>query len=108
MAPGLTASLVEAAGVGPKRQAILEARGLVTFLDALRHLPRRYEDLRRRDRIADLRPGATAVIEGKLEHLQARPMRGMRWRRMTTATLRDAAGATLAVTWFNLRGDGRM
>jgi len=104
----LAASLVEVAGVGPKRLAILQARGLSTFLDALYHLPRRYDDLRRRDRIADLRAGVTAIVEGTLDKLQTRPMRGMRWRRLTTATLKDAEGATLAVAWFNLHGDGRM
>jgi ATP-dependent DNA helicase RecG len=98
----------EVAGVGPRRLALLQARGLATFLDVLRHLPRRYEDLRRRDRIAGLRAGMTAVIEGTLEKQQTRPMRGRGWRRLTTATLRDADGATLAVAWFNLHGDGRM
>jgi len=80
-AAGLAASLVEVAGVGPKRLAVLQERGLSTFLDALYHLPRRYEDLRRRDRIADLRPGVMAIIEGTLDKLQTRPMREMRWRR---------------------------
>jgi ATP-dependent DNA helicase RecG len=107
-AAGLAASLVEVAGVGPKRLAVLQERGLSTFLDALYHLPRRYEDLRRRDRIADLRPGVMAIIEGTLDKLQTRPMREMRWRRLTTATLKDTEGASLAVAWFNLHGDGRM
>src|SRR5258708_31006641 len=96
------------AGVGPKRLAALRARGLTTFADALLHLPYRYEDLRRRDRIVDLREGVMAVIEGSLGDLKARPMRGMRWRRMTTAILTDAMGATIRVAWFNLYGDGRM
>jgi ATP-dependent DNA helicase RecG len=104
----LDAGLTAVAGVGPKRHEALKARGLETFADALLHLPYRYEDLRRRDRIADLREGMIAVIEGSLRDLKARPMRGMRWRRMTTATLTDAARGAIRVAWFNLYGDGRM
>lgn len=105
--PPLEASLAEASGVGPKRLAALQARGLHTFLDALLHLPYRYEDLRRRDSIADLRPGMTATVEGTLHDLKSRAMRGMSWRRLTTGVLKDNHGA-LGVVWFNLHGDGRM
>jgi len=104
----LSASLATVAGVGPKRLEALRSRGLATFADALLHLPYRYEDLRRHDRVADLREGMTAVVEGTLHDLKARAMRGMSWRRMTTATLKDATGAGIRVAWFNLRGDGLM
>ena len=104
----ISATLATVTGVGPKRLAALRARGLETLADALFHLPARYEDLRRRDRIADLSAGVTAVIEGTLHDLKARPMRGMRWRRMTTATLTDVSGDAIRVAWFNLYGDGRM
>ncbi|MGO9268636.1 MAG: ATP-dependent DNA helicase RecG [Candidatus Binataceae bacterium] len=104
----LSASLATVAGVGPKRLEALRSRGLVTFADVLLHLPYRYEDLRRRDRVADLREGMTAVVEGTLHDLKARAMRGMSWRRMTTATLKDSTGAGIRVAWFNLRGDGMM
>jgi ATP-dependent DNA helicase RecG len=104
----LSASIAAVAGIGPKRLIALRERGLETFADALLHLPYHYEDLRRRDRIVDLHEGMTAVIEGTLHELKTRAMRGMNWRRMTTATLKDAAGAGIRVAWFNLRGDGRM
>jgi ATP-dependent DNA helicase RecG len=104
----LSASLATVAGVGPKRLEALRSRGLATFADVLLHLPYRYEDLRRRDRVADLREGMTAVVEGTLHDLKARAMRGMSWRRMTTATLKDSTGARIRVAWFNLRGDGLM
>jgi ATP-dependent DNA helicase RecG len=107
-ASALSTSLSSVAGVGPKRLAALRDHGLVSFADALLHLPYRYEDLRCRDRIADLHEGMTAVIEGTLHDLKTRPMRGMSWRRMTTATLNDAAGTAIRIAWFNLRGDGRM
>jgi ATP-dependent DNA helicase RecG len=105
---GLSASLATVAGVGPKRLEALRSRGLATFADVLLHLPYRYEDLRRRDRVVDLREGMTAVVEGTLHDLKARAMRGMSWRRMTTATLKDATGRGIRVAWFNLRGDGLM
>ncbi len=86
----LDASLAEVSGVGPKRLASLEARGLRTFRDVLLHLPYRYEDLRRRDSIAELRAGMTATVEGTLHDLKTRAMRGMSWRRITTGTLKDS------------------
>ncbi len=104
----LGASIAGVAGVGPKRLAALRTRGLETFADVLYHLPYRYEDLRRRDRISGLREGQSAVIEGTLRDLKTRPMRGMWSRHMTTANLIEASGATLRVAWFNLYGDGRM
>jgi ATP-dependent DNA helicase RecG len=95
-------------GVGPKRAAALRARGIETLLDAVFHLPYRYEDLRRRDTIAELLPGMSAIVEGQLDNVTQRPMRGMRWRRMTTGFLRDGSGKRIHVVWFNLHGDGRM
>ena len=105
---GLAASLEVVSGVGPKRLATLRARGLTTLFDAILQLPHRYEDLRHRDRIQDLHAGETAIIEGTLEGVNARPMRSMRWRRLTTAILKDNSGARLRVAWFNLHGDGNM
>jgi ATP-dependent DNA helicase RecG len=86
----------------------LHDRGLLTFADVLLHLPYRYEDLRRRDRITDLREGATAIVEGTLHDLNRHAMRRMNWRRLTRATLKDGTGASIRVTWFNLHGDGLM
>ncbi len=79
-----------------------------TFRDVLLHLPHRYEDLRRRDSITELRAGMTATIEGTLHDLKTRAMRGMSWRRITTGTLEDSTGGAIRVAWFNLHGDGRM
>jgi ATP-dependent DNA helicase RecG len=104
----LAADVGEAHGIGPKRSEILRARNIITFADALMHLPRRYLDLRQRDDVANVHAGDFAVIEGELEKVACRPMRRMRWRRMTTAVLKDAHGDRMQVAWFNLRGDGRM
>ncbi len=49
-----------------------------------------------------------AIVEGELLNVAQRPMRGMRWRRMTTGFLRDCSGKGIRAVWFNLRGNGRM
>jgi ATP-dependent DNA helicase RecG len=67
------------------------------------HLPYRYEDLRRRDDVANLRPGTSAVLEGKLQNLRDRPMPGRWSRRMATAFLKQPSGLGIRVVWFNLR-----
>lgn len=98
----LTAPLANLSGVGPKRAAALTAHGLSTVEDVLFHLPTRYQDWREPIAIADLRSGITAVVEGRLERVRERPMRGSRWRRLVTASLVDDHAARLRLVWFNL------
>lgn len=99
----LGADIATVSGVGPRRSAALHARHITTLADALTHMPYRYEDLRRRDEISELRPGATAVLEGVLQDVADRPMRGRWSRRIATALLKQGAGKSIAVVWFNLR-----
>ena len=89
-------------GVGPKRAAALADRGIATVADLLLNLPLHYQDWRARTPLAELKPAASAVIEGRLVGFKERPMRGMRWRRMATGWLEGAGGARLRVVWFNL------
>jgi ATP-dependent DNA helicase RecG len=89
-------------GIGPKRAEALRHRAIVTFADALLHLPYRYRDLRRRDRIADLHFGTDAVLEGQIEHFKHRPLRRSRMRSLTSALLRDRERRVIDLTWFNL------
>jgi|YelNatPaOPRAMG01_1025707.scaffolds.fasta_scaffold05884_7 ATP-dependent DNA helicase RecG len=98
----LGSPLAELAGVGPRRAQALAGRGLHTVEDLLFHLPARYQDWRERVPLAALRPGIVAVVEGTLERVRERPMRGARWRRLVTATLVDDSGARLKLVWFNL------
>jgi ATP-dependent DNA helicase RecG len=91
-----------AEGIGPKRAEALRRREVATFGDAALHLPYRYKDLRRRDRIADLHPGVDAVIEGQLESFKQRPLRSSRIRSLASALMRDHEGRVIDVTWFNL------
>jgi ATP-dependent DNA helicase RecG len=96
--------IATAPGVGPRRSAALRTRQIATLADALLHLPSRYEDLRRRDDVATLRAGATAVLEGILQNVADRPMPGRWSRRMATAFLKQGSGRGIRVVWFNLRG----
>jgi ATP-dependent DNA helicase RecG len=90
------------AGIGPKRAAALAERGILTVLDLLLNLPLRYQDWRRRVALSQLQPGITAVVEGVLDEVKERPMRGSRWRRLVTGWLSDETGARVRVVWFNL------
>ncbi len=89
-------------GIGPKRAAALAERGITTILDLLLNLPIRYQDWRKRVPLSQLQPGTTAVIEGELDEIKERPMRGFRWRRLVTGWLSDETGARVRVVWFNL------
>jgi ATP-dependent DNA helicase RecG len=92
-------------GVGPARTAALHKRDIRTLADVLFHLPYRYEDLRQRDSIMSLRAGMRAVVEGTLQNVAQRPMRGRWGRHLTTAFLREPSGKGVRVVWFNLRGN---
>jgi ATP-dependent DNA helicase RecG len=95
-------------GIGPKRAAALRNRGLVSFSDVLFHLPYRYIDLRRRQKIADLHSGDEAVVAGTLGAVVQRPMRGNRWRRLTSATFTGLEGGRIRLVWFNLPSYARL
>src|SRR5271167_3178876 len=89
------------AGIGPKRAAALEARGIATVGDLVFHLPARYQDWRARSRAGDLREGNIVVVEGDLGRISERPMRGSRWRRLASGWLK-VGGRQIRVVWFNL------
>src|SRR5271156_2580478 len=89
------------AGIGPKRAAALEARGIVTAADLIFHLPVRYQDWRERTPTDELRVGKMVVVEGDLGKITERPMRGSRWRRLASGWL-DVQGRKIRVVWFNL------
>ena len=89
------------AGIGPKRAAALEARGIVTAGDLVFHLPARYQDWRERTSLEDLRAGNIVVVEGDLGKISERPMRGSRWRRLASGWL-NVAGRQIRLVWFNL------
>ncbi len=45
---GIESPVAAMAGIGPKRAAALEARGIATVGDVMFHLPARYQDWRER------------------------------------------------------------
>ena len=62
----LAASVQFAKGVGPRRAEGLCQQGVERVEDLLLHLPMRYEDRRRRVKVAQLRPGAKTSVEGTI------------------------------------------
>src|SRR5258708_31656291 len=88
-------------GMGPKRAAALEARGIVTAGDLIFYLPTRYQDWRERSSAKDLRVGNIVVVEGDLGKISERPMRGSRWRRLASGSL-NIDGRQIRGVWFNL------
>jgi len=97
----LTTPVASLPGIGPKRAAALEARGIATAGDLIFHLPARYQDWRHRTSSKDLRRGVMAVVEGDLGKIVERPMRGSRWRTLASGWL-DVGGHRIRVVWFNL------
>ena len=89
------------AGIGPKRAAALEARGIATAGDLMFHLPARYQDWRERTPAELLRAGSMIVVEGDLGKISERPMRGARWRRLASGWL-DVGERKIRLVWFNL------
>lgn len=87
-------------GVGPKIAGHLAKMGVETVRDLLYLLPRRYEDRTNLKRIADVRPGETVTLRGRLIELQSQN-RGGRLI-IIKAAISDGSGA-IRLVWFNQR-----
>ena len=85
-------------GVGPKRAAQLETLGLKTVEDLLYHLPFRYEDRRKIQKIAAASAGQAISVVGRLANLQARYIPRRRGQ-MLLAMLQDETG-TIDLIWY--------
>lgn len=96
----LTTPLTYVKGVGPNRAALLEAKGLRTVEDLLYYLPKRYEDRTNLKPIRDLAPGEMASLIAEVQAVRTVQMR-RRNLGMFEATVADASGGRLSVTWFN-------
>lgn len=87
-------------GIGPRRAAELEKRGLRTVGDLLYTLPRTYEDRRAVRRMADLEPGVLAVVSGTV--VASGPVGfGGRGRRYEVAI--DDGSGQLRLVFFHFR-----
>ena len=83
-------------GVGPRRAERLEKLGIRTGRDLLYHVPRRYEDATRVDRIGALRSGDDATIIGEVVAKGVLPTR--KGLRIFRAVVRDDSGR-MEVAW---------
>lgn len=83
-------------GVGPRRAERFEKLGVRSGRDLLLHVPRRYEDATRVNRIGSLRPGDEATIIGEVVAKGVLPTR--KRLRIFRAIVRDASGR-IEVAW---------
>jgi ATP-dependent DNA helicase RecG len=92
--------LSELRGVGPERAAQLLRLDLRTVEDALLHRPRRYEDRRHFQRVADLQLQEPALIRGRIVAAGLK-----RWRgggRSVFEFILDDGSGRLHCRWWNL------
>jgi len=83
-------------GVGPRRAERFEKLGVRSGRDLLYHVPRRYEDATRVDRIGSLRPGDEATVIGEVVAKGVLPTR--KRLRIFRAIVRDSSGR-IEVAW---------
>jgi ATP-dependent DNA helicase RecG len=96
----LLTPLHELRGVGPERAAQLLRLDLRTVADALLHRPRRYEDRRHFQRVADLQLQEPALTRGKIVAAGLK-----RWRgggRSVFEFILDDGSGRLHCRWWNL------
>jgi ATP-dependent DNA helicase RecG len=87
-------------GVGPKRAATLEGKGLATVEDLLSYAPFRYEDRSNVKTIAELAPGETATV---LAEVKSARLAGFRRQSLGLfeAAFTDNSHRTLVCKWFH-------
>jgi ATP-dependent DNA helicase RecG len=86
-------------GVGPERAGQLQRLELGTVGDLLLHRPRRYEDRRRFQRIADLQLDQPALLCGTIV---ASGLRRLRGARSVFELIMDDGTGRLHCRWWNL------
>src|SRR5271169_6128021 len=88
-------------GVGPQRARLLARLGIITFRDALFHLPYRYEDRSTLIKIAQLSPAQLNTIAGKVVSAEIITPNPRRPRlRLFELAITDGSGV-LKAKWFN-------
>lgn len=84
--------------IGPKFKKLLENLDILTVENLLYHFPFRYEDLSNIKPIAELEPGETVTVRGKLEKIENIFTKNR--KRLTMAQISDMTG-TIEAIWFN-------
>lgn len=95
----ITTFLSEVRGIGPKFLARLKNLNIETVGDLLRHFPSRYEDFSQIYKIAELKPGQQATIQGVISEVSLRRT----WQKrmfLVEAWINDESDSIRAV-WFN-------
>lgn len=85
-------------GVGPQRTTHLARLGIETVEDACYYAPLRYEDRTHVLSIADVRPGQTVTVRGRIIARALRRIRG--GRTILDVTFGDGSGVLYGI-WFN-------
>ncbi|MGH7308799.1 MAG: ATP-dependent DNA helicase RecG [Candidatus Rokuibacteriota bacterium] len=101
----LTTPLQHLKGVGPRRAALLDRKGLHTVEDALFFVPLRHEDRTRLTPFQKLQPGQAQTCSGVIVELSPPPPG--RAQVPFSAVLRDASGFVTA-SWFKAAYLGRV
>jgi len=95
----LTSKISDLPRVGPVNTKYLKKLGLETIQDLLFYLPYRYDDFRLRKKIADLKSGENANIQGEILLIQNR--RSFKRRMHLTEALVADETESIKVIWFN-------
>ena len=89
-------------GVGPKRAALLESRGIASIEDLLFHFPSDYDDRRSLQNLGDIEVGQRITFIGEVLSAEFRPARsrGGRFRRIFEIEAGDGHGQ-IVLRWFH-------
>jgi len=97
-APSRERSVQYVKGVGPARAQLLKRLGVESVDDLFFYVPRRYEDRRQFAAIAELVPGQTTTVHGRILATSLKRLRG--GRTLFETVVGDASG-TVTCLWFN-------
>lgn len=106
--PSIDSKLQVLAGVGPKKAALFERKGIFTLRDAAEHFPYRYEDRRQLfapSELVNLPEGALVSVAARLTGIREVPLRHKR-RKMVEAWLENESQSGQSLVrvrclWFN-------
>jgi ATP-dependent DNA helicase RecG len=99
--PAWEKPLVEVAAMAPARLKALEAEGVVSAGDLLRHYPRRHEDRTRFPAFAVAPPESPVCLRGVVA--ETKMIRFGRRCQFLLTLAAESGGATIRCRWFNLR-----
>lgn len=96
----LNSPIKDLSGVGPTVASRLKHLKINRLADLLWHLPYRYEDLTRVEKISDIRGNSTVSVKGKLQLISSRRAQKRKKMLVVEAIIADESGS-LKVVWFN-------